>query len=110
MRCTTPSAPAAVGTAAEVPAYTVLVAPTAAHQLTKRTPESVSAACVRFIYGPLAADPHQVGIPLRGAFDGYWVAERGAYRVHYRVDDETANVDVLDVSNRHEPFVGGSAH
>jgi hypothetical protein len=37
--------------------YRVQVARTAARQLTEQLPEAVAAACVEFLYGPLAETP-----------------------------------------------------
>jgi hypothetical protein len=51
--------------------YRIQVARTAARQLTEQLPETVAAACVEFLYGPLAENPHRVGAPLRKPFEGY---------------------------------------
>lgn len=80
--------------------YTVRVAPTAADELASHLPDVVSAACVRFIYGSLAADPYGVGTRLRRPFDRYRVTERGEYRIYFRVDDEAAVIDILDMTHR----------
>ena len=42
-------------------AYRVRVTRTAARQLTDRLPEAAANACVEFLYGPLAGDPHLWG-------------------------------------------------
>ena len=42
--------------------YRVKVARTAARQLTEHLPEAVAAACVEFLYGPLAENPRRVGV------------------------------------------------
>lgn len=84
--------------------YRVQVARTAAHQLTGRLPETVAAACVEFLYGPLAENPHRVGAPLRKPFEGYWRARRGEYRVRYAIDDSTQTVRVLDISHRRDAY------
>ncbi|MCA1697274.1 MAG: type II toxin-antitoxin system RelE/ParE family toxin, partial [Actinobacteria bacterium] len=44
--------------------YRLSVARTAARQLTEQLPEAVAAACVEFLYGPLAENPYRVGAPL----------------------------------------------
>ncbi len=80
--------------------YRVQVARTAARQLTDKLPEAVAAACVEFLYGPLAENPHRVGAPLRKPFEGYWRARRGEYRVRYTINDSTHTVQVLDISRR----------
>lgn len=84
--------------------YRVQVARTAARQLTERLPEAVAAACVEFLYGPLAENPHRVGTPLRKPFEDYWRARRGEYRVRYTIDDTTQTVHVLDISHRRDAY------
>jgi mRNA interferase RelE/StbE len=82
----------------------VQVARTAARQLTERLPEAAASACVEFLYGPLAADPHRVGAPLRKPFEGQWRARRGEYRVRYLIDDQNDTVTVMDVSHRRDAY------
>jgi mRNA interferase RelE/StbE len=82
----------------------VQVARTAARQLTERLPEAAANACVEFLYGPLAADPHRVGAPLRKPFEGQWRARRGEYRVRYLIDDQNDTVTVTDVSHRRDAY------
>ena len=82
--------------------YRVQVARTAARQLTEQLPEAVAAACVKFLYGPLAEIPHRVGAPLRKPFEGYWRARRGEYRVRYTIDEDTHSVQILDISHRRD--------
>lgn len=84
--------------------YRVRVAHTAARQLTEQLPEAVAAACVEFLYGPLAENPYRVGAPLRKPFEGYWRARRGEYRVRYTIDDSTQTVQVLDISHRRDAY------
>lgn len=80
--------------------YTVRVSPSAVRELTDRLPDAVGWACLRFVYGQLAVEPREVGTPLLAPFDGLWHATRGEYRVHYRLDDEAATIDVLDMTHR----------
>jgi mRNA-degrading endonuclease RelE of RelBE toxin-antitoxin system len=84
--------------------FHVKVTRTAVRQLTERLPEAVAAACVEFLYGPLASNPHRVGAPLRKPFEGQWRARRGEYRVRYTVDDERMTVTVVDVSHRRDAY------
>ena len=84
--------------------YRVQVARTAARQLTDHLPEAVAGACVEFLYGPLADNPHRVGAPLRKPFEVYWRARRGEYRVRYTIDDSTRTVYVLDISHRRDAY------
>jgi mRNA interferase RelE/StbE len=84
--------------------YRVLVARTAARQLAEGLPEAVAAACVEFLYGPLAENPHRVGAPLRKPFESHWRARRGQYRVRYTIDEAAAVVHVLDISHRRDAY------
>jgi mRNA-degrading endonuclease RelE of RelBE toxin-antitoxin system len=84
--------------------FRVVVARTAARRLSGHLPEAVAAACLQFIFGPLAADPHRVGAPLRKPFEGQWRARRGEYRVRYRISEEAQTVTVLDVDHRRDAY------
>ncbi len=84
--------------------YRVRLTRTAARQLAEGLPESVAAACVEFLYGPLAENPHRVGAALRKPFEGHWRARRGEYRVRYTIDDARVEVVVLDVSHRRDAY------
>ncbi len=84
--------------------YRVQVARTAARPLTEQLPKAVATACVEFLYGPLAENPHRVGAPLRKPFEGYWRARRGEYRVRYTVDECTQTVQVLDISHWRDAY------
>ena len=81
-----------------------MVTRTAARQPAEQLPESVAAACVEFLYGSLAENPHRVGAPLRKPFEGHWRARRGEYRVRYLIDDGRSRVIVLDVSQRRDAY------
>ena len=84
--------------------YRVQVARTAARQLTEHLPEAVATACVEFLYGPLADNPHRVGAPLRKPFEGYWRARRGGIPSALHHDDSTRTVYVLDISHRCDAY------
>ena len=84
--------------------YRVVVSRTAARRLAGHVPEAAAAACVEFMFGPLAANPHRVGAPLRKPFEGQWRARRGDYRVRYRIDDGSQTVYVLDVDHRRDVY------
>jgi mRNA-degrading endonuclease RelE of RelBE toxin-antitoxin system len=84
--------------------YRVRVAPTAGRQLTERLPESVAAACIEFLLGPLADNPYRVGAPLRPPFEGQFRARRGEYRIRYRIDDDQRAVYVLDIDHRRDAY------
>lgn len=80
--------------------FRVVVTRTAARQLAERLPEAAAAACVEFLFGPLAENPHRVGAALRPPFAGQWRAPRGEYRVRYRFDEPERVVYVLDIDHR----------
>ncbi|MGH3696723.1 MAG: type II toxin-antitoxin system RelE family toxin [Pseudonocardiaceae bacterium] len=84
--------------------YRVQVARTATRQLSEELPEAVAAACVEFLYRPLAENPHRVGAPLRKPFEGYWRARRGQYRVRYTIDDSRQTVQVVDINHRRDAY------
>ena len=64
----------------------------------------MAAACVEFLYGPLAENPHRVGARLRKPFEGHWRARRGEYHVRYMIDDASGSVVVLDISHRRDVY------
>lgn len=84
--------------------YSVRVARTAGRQLAEVLPESVAAACVEFLFGALAANPHRVGAPLHAPFEGQHRARRGEYRVRYRIDENQQVIYVLDIDHRRDAY------
>lgn len=84
--------------------FRVVVTRTAARQLAERLPEAVAAACVGFLFGPLAENPLRVGAPLRAPFVGQWRTRRGEYRVRYRIDEAEHVVYVLDIDHRRDAY------
>ncbi|MDQ1633973.1 MAG: mRNA interferase RelE/StbE [Frankiaceae bacterium] len=84
--------------------FRVVVTRTAARQLAERLPEAAATACVEFLFGPLADNPHRVGAPLRAPFLGQRRARRGEYRVRYRIEDASATVYVLDIDHRRDAY------
>jgi mRNA interferase RelE/StbE len=86
------------------PYWSIVVTGSAKRQLADRLPEAVAAACIELLSGPLAANPHQVGAPLRKPFEGQWRARRGTYRIRYRIDETTRTVYVLDVEHRRNAY------
>ncbi|MGH4017366.1 MAG: type II toxin-antitoxin system RelE family toxin [Pseudonocardiaceae bacterium] len=71
-----------------------------AQRCLRRLPEKIVGACLEFIAGPLAADPHRLGKPLQRELAGYHSARRGAYRVVYEIDDSARIVLVVRVDHR----------
>lgn len=84
--------------------YRVVVTRTAARQLAEKLSESAAAACVEFIFGPLAENPHRVGRGLRPPFTGQWRARRGVYRIRYRIDEIEQVVYVVDIDHRRDAY------
>jgi mRNA interferase RelE/StbE len=80
--------------------FEVILAAPARRDIAMSLPEKVGTACVEFIYGPLAENPHRVGKPLRGELAGRWSARRGEYRVVYTIDDDRVVVEVVTVAHR----------
>lgn len=86
------------------PPYDLVVTPAARRALSETLPASAAFAAWEFISGPLAAEPHRVGAPLRQPFQGHYRARRGEYRVRYLVDDDRRVVSVLDVEHRRDVY------
>lgn len=80
--------------------FRVIVTRTAARQLVEHLPQPAAAACIEFMFGPLADNPQRVGAALRPPFAGQWRARRGEYRVRYRIDEAANTVYVLDIDHR----------
>jgi len=75
--------------------------PTAtARRAMQRLPEAVATACFNFIDGALSADPHRVGKPLHLPLDGLHSANRGVYRIIYRIDDAQHTIEIVAVHHR----------
>jgi len=64
-----------------------------------RLPAKVGAACLEFIFGPLADDPYRLGGVLRGQLTGLRSARRGSYRIIYGVDEEQGLVDIVHIDH-----------
>jgi mRNA interferase RelE/StbE len=80
--------------------YTVVLSAAAKRAIERELPEVVAVAVVDFLFGPLAANPHRVGKPLRFDLEGYWSARRGQYRVIHSIHDAHVLVRVVRTSHR----------
>lgn len=69
-----------------------------------RLPEKIVGACVEFIAGPLATNPHRLGKPLERELTGHFSARRGAYRVVYLIDENARTVTVMRVDHRGDVY------
>ncbi|MEO6955940.1 MAG: type II toxin-antitoxin system RelE/ParE family toxin [Antricoccus sp.] len=83
--------------------YQVCITARAARDL-QRLPDKIATACVEFIFGPLAANPHRVGKPLRAELEGSHSARRGDYRVVYAIRDATHLVEVEHIDRRSDVY------
>ncbi len=83
--------------------FQLRVAPSAARAL-ERLPESVAAAVVEFLTGPLLEEPKRVGKPLVRQLAGYWSARRGAYRVVYAIDEVASLVLVVRIEHHADVY------
>ncbi|MGC8513898.1 MAG: type II toxin-antitoxin system RelE family toxin [Acidimicrobiales bacterium] len=71
-----------------------------AERVLLRLPEKIGAACLDFIFGPLAGEPHRLGGMPSGQLTGLLSARRGSYRIIYSVDDELLRIDVVHIDHR----------
>jgi mRNA interferase RelE/StbE len=65
-----------------------------------RIPPRILPAIIELAYGELAREPRRVGKPLERELAGTLGAQRGPYRLLYRIDDESGWVYVLRVAHR----------
>ena len=64
-----------------------------------------ASAAVDFITGPLLDNPHRVGKPLQGRYEGEHSARCGPdHRIRYRIDDAVRVVAVLDIARRADSY------
>ena len=84
--------------------YRLVMAPGVRRALSASLPGAVAFAAWEFISGPLLDRPRVVGVPLRKPFEGLWRARRGEYRVRYRIDEDSHEVVVLQVSHRRDAY------
>jgi len=84
--------------------YQIVVAQPAARTIAEELPESVAAAAVEVLTGPLRGNPGRVGVALRNELDGLWSVRRGTYRIVYRIDDAQHEVVILRVGHRRDVY------
>jgi mRNA-degrading endonuclease RelE of RelBE toxin-antitoxin system len=84
--------------------YRITLTPATRRALSEQLPSSPAFAILEFISGPLARKPRHVGTPLRAPFAGQWKANRGEYRVRYRIDEHDGIVYVVDVAYRRDAY------
>lgn len=84
--------------------YRVTYTRRARRAISEDLPEPVAAACIEFIGGPLAANPHRVGKPLLGSLAGLHSARRGDFRILYRIDERDITVLIVIVEHRRDVY------
>jgi mRNA interferase RelE/StbE len=72
--------------------------------LTLELPEKAAVACWEFIRGSLAENPHRVGKPLKGRFEGFYAAQRGEFRVIYEIIENRVLVRVINIDHRRDIY------
>lgn len=84
--------------------YELALTPPAVRAVQMGLPESVAAAVIEFMTGPLVANPRRVGKALRRELAGVWSARRGTYRILYRINDTPREVVVLRIDHRSDVY------
>lgn len=83
--------------------YEVRIAARAERDLL-RIPEKIGAACLDFIFGPLADDPYRLGGVLSGQLAGLRSSRRGSYRIVYSIDDALLRIDIVHIAHRGDVY------
>ena len=83
--------------------YAILITTRADRDL-RRLPEKIATACVEFIFGALAENPHRVGKPLRDELEGLHSARRGDYRVVYAIAGDIGAVEIVHIGRRSDVY------
>jgi mRNA interferase RelE/StbE len=78
--------------------------PSPARRDLNKLPESVAAAAVECIFGPLAENPQRVGKMLSNELVGRRSARRGQYRIIYRINDDQILVEVIRIAHRRDAY------
>ena len=84
--------------------YAIYLSPRSRRALEVDLPEAVAAACIEFIFGPLAENPHRVGKSLRGELAGFYAARRGEFRVIYTIHEDRVAVRVISIRHRRDVY------
>jgi len=83
--------------------YDLVLMPSAIKALETKLNPSVAFALFEFMSRTLCDSPRRVGKPL-DPLEGYLSARRGAYRIIYRIDDNTHSVKVMTVDHRSDVY------
>ncbi|HRV68941.1 MAG TPA: type II toxin-antitoxin system RelE/ParE family toxin [Marmoricola sp.] len=84
--------------------YAIYLSPRSRRALEVDLPEAVAAACIEFIFGPLAENPHRVGKSLRDELAGFYAARRGEFRVIYTIHEDRVAVRVISIRHRRDVY------
>jgi mRNA interferase RelE/StbE len=84
--------------------YDVVWAKPGKRAITNELPQTVAAAALELILGPLKDNPRRPGKALRPPLDGLWSARRATYRVLYRIDDERRVVTIETIKHRRNVY------
>lgn len=84
--------------------YEIVVTSPAARTISEKLPESVAAAVIEFITGPLLQAPQRVGKQLTRELAGIYSARRGTYRILYRINEASREVIVLRIEHRADVY------
>ncbi|MCY3787060.1 MAG: type II toxin-antitoxin system RelE/ParE family toxin [bacterium] len=87
--------------------YQIVVAGPAARTIAQELPQTVAAAVIEFMTGPLLDNPRRLGVALRNELDGLWSVRRGTYRIVYRIEDARREVVILRVGHRRDVYRPG---
>ncbi|MDR0283753.1 MAG: type II toxin-antitoxin system RelE/ParE family toxin [Propionibacteriaceae bacterium] len=85
-------------------AYIVRLSRAAKRALAVELSEAVAAACVEFIYGPLAENPLRVGKQLTPPLWPRYSARRGEFRIVYGILEAEVIVEVVSIQHRRDVY------
>ena len=84
--------------------YGVLLSGQARRNIRENLPLEVALAAMETIDGSIAANPYRAGKPLDEPFDGYHSARRGTYRIIYRINDDSATIEIVALEHRSDAY------
>jgi mRNA-degrading endonuclease RelE of RelBE toxin-antitoxin system len=84
--------------------YELRLSSAARRALEQELPLAVALAVWEFCSGPLREDPRRVGKPHGRELAGYFSARRGAYRVIYRLAEESHVIHVVRIEHRADVY------
>jgi mRNA interferase RelE/StbE len=79
--------------------YELLLSGGARRTLEHELPVAIAMAVWEFCNGPLRDNPRRIGKPLGRELTGYFSARRGAYRIIYRLVDDSV-IHVVRIEHR----------